>query len=118
MPNSNEGDGLFDLFLSSRDMSKLKFCDYIFTQVLCKLKRLKTKPSNWDCFSKLKLTFKLTLWNAKCILCRICVRSSSAPVLAGQEDKLDIRIYFQVVDRSIHHILRILVHHNVPKVLS
>ena len=53
----------------------------------------------------------LTLSHAECNLCRICVRSQSAPVLSGQEDRLGIRIYFQVVDRSIHHILPILVHH-------
>ena len=53
----------------------------------------------------------LTLSNAEYSLCRICVHSSSAPVLSGQEDKLDIHIYFQVADRSIHHIPQILVHH-------
>ena len=59
----------------------------------------------------------LTLSNAEYSLCRICVHSSSAPVLSGQEDKLDIHIYFQVADRSIHHIPQILVHH-MTRVLS
>ena len=59
----------------------------------------------------------LTLSNAEYSLCRICVHSSSAPVLSGQEDKLDIDVYFQVADRSIHHIPQILVHH-MTRVLS
>ena len=69
-------------------------------------------------YAKLPLTKNgLTLSNAEYSLCRICVHSSSAPVLSGQEDKLDIHIYFQVVDRSIHHIPQILVHH-MTRVLS